>query len=228
MTNAFLGIPLPLSTFQMICICVLTDVFPALSLMMEKPEKNLLARPPRSKSDHLVDWKLMIQAYLFIGFSQTFFSHCLFFWYLNWYGNFGPMDILLAYDKWDANYKGYTLAQLNEFVFTGQTIVFVSLVVMQTFGNVFTSRTSYRSFFQRPPFLKKSRNLWIFAAELVSVILLVLIVFLPFINNFFDTRRIPAQFFFMPLIFCLVIFFMDEARKLLVRKKVLCFPKCGW
>ena len=119
LTNAFIGIPLPLSTFQMICICVLTDVCPALSLMLEKPEKNLLKRPPRKESNHLVDWKLMFQAYLFIGLLQTVFSHCLFFWYLQWYGHFEPSAILLAFDKWTEGYHGYTLKQLNEFVNTG-------------------------------------------------------------------------------------------------------------
>jgi sodium/potassium-transporting ATPase subunit alpha len=120
LTNAFLGIPLPLSTFQMICICVLTDICPSLSLMLEKPEKNLLKQPPRSRNTRLVDWKLCFQAYFFIGFLQTFFSHCLFFWYLQWYGNFKPSDILFVYDKWEDGYHGYTKNQLNEFEYTGK------------------------------------------------------------------------------------------------------------
>ena len=106
--------------------------------------------------------------------------------------------------------------------------MFASLVIMQSFGNVFTSRTNYRSFFQRPPFLKKSQNIWIFVAEIVAVVLLILIIYLPFINSFFDTRQIPVQFFFIPLIFAAIIFFIDEVRKLLVRKRVLCFHYFAW
>ena len=223
-----MGIPLPLSPFQMIAICVLTDICPALSIMLEKPEKNLLERPPRSKNDHLVDWKLLFQAFLFIGLMEAIFSHAIFFWYLHWYGNFHPSDILLAFDNWKDGYKGYTIAQLNEFIYTGQTICFTSLVIMQSFGNVFATRTNYRSFFQRLPFMKKSRNLWIFVAQLIAVILLILIIFLPFINTLFNTRHIPIQFFFIPLAFALFILLIDELRKLLVRKKILFFPQMAW
>jgi sodium/potassium-transporting ATPase subunit alpha len=228
LTNAFLGIPLPLSTFQMICICVLTDICPSLSLMLEKPEKNLLKQPPRSRNTRLVDWKLCFQAYFFIGFLQTFFSHCLFFWYLQWYGNFEPSDILFVYDKWEDGYHGYTKNQLNEFEYTAQTIVFTSIVIMQSFGNVFTSRTNVRSIITSPPFFKRSLNLWIFPAQFVSVLLLVLIIFLPFINSFFYTRQIPVQFYFIPLLFSAIILLLDEFRKFLVRRKVFCFPKIAW
>jgi sodium/potassium-transporting ATPase subunit alpha len=227
-TNAFLGIPLPLSPFQMIAICVLTDICPALSLMLEKPEKKLLTQPPRSKNNHLVDWKLMFQAFLFIGLIETILSHVIFIWYLQWYGKFQLSDILFVFDKWEAGYKGHTLEQLNEFVFTGQTICFTSLVIMQSFGNLFSTRTNFRSFFQRLPFVKIYRNLWLFGGAFVSVILLILIIFLPFINSLFNTRPIPPQFFFIPLAFAAFIFSIDELRKLLIRKNILCCKKLSW
>ena len=92
--------PLALSAFQMIVICVLTDVCPALSLMLEKPEKDLLQRPPRSKNDHLVNWQLIFQAFCFIGLLQAFFSHFAFVLNLKWYGDFKISEILLVFDKW--------------------------------------------------------------------------------------------------------------------------------
>jgi sodium/potassium-transporting ATPase subunit alpha len=221
-------VPLPLSAFLMICICILTDMFPALALMFEKPEKDLLKKPPRNKKQHLVDWKLIIQAYLFLGLFEGLCSHMVFFMYLNWYGGFKIGDIFFAYDKWGDKYKGHTKAQLDELVFTGQTIVFVCLVLMQAFGNVFATRTNYQSLFVRPPFLKKGRNLWIFGAQLVTVVLMMLIVFIPFINTVFNTRAIPVQFFFIPLLFALLLILLDELRKLLVRRKIAFFPHLAW
>ncbi|KAJ2976707.1 hypothetical protein NQ176_g4791 [Zarea fungicola] len=44
--NVFLGVPLPLSSFLMIIICVFTDLFLSLSLIMEKEEFDLLSLPP--------------------------------------------------------------------------------------------------------------------------------------------------------------------------------------
>lgn len=228
LVNIFIGVPLPLSAFLMICICILTDMFPALALMLERPEKDLLKRPPRSRKDHLVDWKLIIQAYLFIGLIEAVFSHLSYFLYLQWYGNFSPKDILFVFDNWREGYKNYTNHQLNEFMFTGQTIFFISLVVMQAFGNVFAIRTNYRSLFQSLPFLKKSRNLWIFLAQLITIILMILIIFLPFCHTIFNTREVPVQFFFIPLLFALFIIIADELRKLAVRQNFLCFPKFAW
>jgi sodium/potassium-transporting ATPase subunit alpha len=227
-TNAYLGMPLPLSAFQMIVICVLTDVSPALSLMLEKPEKDLLRIPPRSKNDHLVNWQLIFQAFCFIGILQAFLSHFAFVLYLKWYGDFKLSEILLVFDKWTEGYKGYTKAQLNEFLFTGQTITFTTLVIMQIFGNIFCTRTNFRSFFERPPFIKISYNPWIFLSQIVSLFILMGIIFIPFVNTFFNTRPIPFEFFLIPILFCGVIFIFDEFRKLFVRNKILWFHKFAW
>ena len=212
----------------MICICVLTDMAPALSLMLEKPEKDLLKRPPRKKNQHLVDWKLILQAYPYLGLFEGIASHFVFFLYLTWYGNFAIGDIFFAYDKWSDGYKNYTKTQLDDFVFTGQTITYVCLVVVQAFGNVFVTRTNYKSLFSRLPFLEKGRNLWIFSAQFITVSLMILIVYLPFVNSIFNTRQIPPQFFFIPLGFAFLLIFLDELRKLFVRKNVLCFSKISW
>lgn len=115
LVNIFLGVPLPLSAFLMICICILTDMFPALALMFEKPEKNLLKRPPRDKNQHLVDWRLILQAYFFVGLFEAFSSHLVFFWYLTWYGGFSLSDIFFAYDQWNSsNYQNHTRQELGK------------------------------------------------------------------------------------------------------------------
>ena len=228
LVNIFLGVPLPLSAFLMIIICVLTDMFPALSLMLEKPESNLLKRPPRSKNDHLVDITLIFQAYAFLGMMEAIFSHCLFFWYLKWYGGFQASDILFGFDYWNSSYKGYSYEKIQEFIYTGQTIYFIGLVQMQAFGNIFATRTNKLSLFQTLPFVKKSRNLWILGAQVITVIFMVLIVYMPFCNNVFNTRPPPIEFWFIPLVFAFIILVADELRKLMVRKKVLCFPKLAW
>jgi sodium/potassium-transporting ATPase subunit alpha len=56
----------------MIIICVATDVLPALSLVQEKPEADLLLRKPRNpKKDRLADVKLIFHAYFFIGVLES-------------------------------------------------------------------------------------------------------------------------------------------------------------
>ena len=49
-----------------------TDVIPALSLCLEKPESGLLERPPRNvKTERLADWKLLLHAYGFLGVVES-------------------------------------------------------------------------------------------------------------------------------------------------------------
>lgn len=49
-----------------------TDVLPALAMCLEKPESDILTRKPRNvKTQHLVDWKLLLHAYGFIGILES-------------------------------------------------------------------------------------------------------------------------------------------------------------
>ncbi len=70
--NVLTGVPQALSSFQMIIICVFTDVFPALSMVNEKPEADLLLRRPRDrKKDRLINWRLLLHAYFFLGMIES-------------------------------------------------------------------------------------------------------------------------------------------------------------
>ena len=67
----------------MIIICCLTDCAAAITLAYEKPEADLLLRPPRNiKKDRLVDTKLIFHAYFFVGLYQCFLSFTMAFWYM--------------------------------------------------------------------------------------------------------------------------------------------------
>lgn len=64
LVNAFLGTPLPLSSFLMIMICCFTDLFPCLALIMENEEYDLLSQKPRNaRKDHLINLKVYLKYY---------------------------------------------------------------------------------------------------------------------------------------------------------------------
>ncbi|KAJ1926956.1 hypothetical protein IWQ60_003356 [Tieghemiomyces parasiticus] len=252
LVNVFLGVPLPLSAFLMICICVLTDLPPSIALMYEGPERDLLTRAPRvPRKDRLVNAKLMLHAYAFAGLLEAFFAHCMFFYYMSSYGGLGLRDLFLAYDKWGNGYKGYTLDELNEHWYTAQTIYFISLVMCQCFGNLLSLRTRYLSIFQHFPFPlpwprrhrndclevaqteeaagpPPGRNLVILVGWACSISLAIFIIYVPFVNNVFNTRPIPVQFFFIPIAYALGMLGLDELRKLAVRHNFLFFPRLAW
>ena len=225
----YLGVPQNLSSFQMLIIALFTDIAPSLSLIMEKPERNLLKQQPRTRKDHLVDWKFIIQAYLFMGVLAVFFSQLMFFVYMSYYAGLKPADIFFSFDNLSqAGFKHLTKEQIDEFYKVGQTITFVSIVYFQIFGNLMATRTNEKSLLSHSPIKKASRNLYLFGAQILSLTIMFFIIYVPFCNSIFQTRPIPAEFFFIPFLFCAITVLVDELRKLLVRKKLFYFHLFGW
>lgn len=126
-TNVVFGLPQVLSSFLMIIICCFTDCAAATVLAYEKPEADVLLRPPRNpKKGRLVDWKLMLQSYGVLGMIETICSFSMSYWYLQrngipfstlWFG-FGAVP--------DGVSEDYYTAKLNE----ASSIYFINLVVM--------------------------------------------------------------------------------------------------
>ncbi|KAL1921901.1 uncharacterized protein VTP21DRAFT_10543 [Calcarisporiella thermophila] len=215
--NVFLGIPAPLSTFLMICICVLTDMLPSIALMKEQPESDLLQRLPRNpKRDRLVNFRLLLHAYGWIGLMEMLLSMCMYFLYLQTEGGIGFRDIVFAFDKYDEGFMGKSKAELDDLKNTGQCVYFVTLVILQ-FGNVLAIRTRRLSLLQASPLAKRTRNLYLFAAMVGSLCIALLITLLPFFNNVFGTRPVPVRHWLIPIALAIGIVLMDEMRKLLAR-----------
>ena len=81
--NVLFGLLQILSNIQMILICVVTDVLPAIALCFEKPEMGVMTRRPRNvKKDRLVNWKLLFHAYFFLGVIESLCAMSMAFWYL--------------------------------------------------------------------------------------------------------------------------------------------------
>jgi len=71
--------PLPLSTFLMLCICIGTDIIPAISFASEEAELGIMTRPPRKKTEHMVTRKLMTAAYGIFGIFETLGGFLVYF-----------------------------------------------------------------------------------------------------------------------------------------------------
>ncbi|KAK0822363.1 hypothetical protein LTR03_018199, partial [Friedmanniomyces endolithicus] len=77
-TNVVFGLPQVLTSFLMIIICCFTDCAAATAIAYEKPEADVLMRPPRNaRKDRLVDWKLVLHAYGYIGMIETVCSFAM-------------------------------------------------------------------------------------------------------------------------------------------------------
>lgn len=68
-----LQVPLPLTTVLILCIDLGTDIFPAIALAYEKPENDIMKRPPRNaKTEHLMNSRLVSYSTLQLGIMQSF------------------------------------------------------------------------------------------------------------------------------------------------------------
>ncbi|KAK2882743.1 hypothetical protein FQN49_000055 [Arthroderma sp. PD_2] len=215
--NQFIGVPLPLSSFLMIIICVFTDLFLSLSLIMEKEEFDLLSLPPRNhKKDHLINLKIYTQSYLFIGVMETVCAHSMFFLYMYRKAGIPFHSLVFAYEKYTEGFYGYTKAELTNFNNVGQCVYFVTLVVLQ-WGNILSIRNKRLSILQADPIRKQRRNPWLAGAVLISLAIAVFVTQTPGINKLFNTAPVPIEHWLLPIPLAIGILCMDEFRKLLVR-----------
>ena len=81
-----LQIPLPLSNIFMLCICVGTDIYPALSLAYEEAEVDVMTRRPRKPDEHLVSARLLTHAYGQMGEIATAGGFFTYFIVMQLYG----------------------------------------------------------------------------------------------------------------------------------------------
>ncbi|KIW95420.1 uncharacterized protein Z519_04004 [Cladophialophora bantiana CBS 173.52] len=216
MTSVVFGLPQVLSSFLMIIICCFTDCVAATMLAYEKPEANVMLRPPRDiHKDRLVDWRLLLQAYGLVGILETTCSFAMSFWYLQRQGlsfgtlwfSFGNIPIPPGQTEDDVSYH-LTVAS---------SIYFVTLVVMQWF-NVMALRTRHLSIFSHPPiFNHKTQNLLLFPAILFALVIALIFTLVPDID-YLGCEKVPVEHWFIPMTFGIGLLSLDELRKMAVRK----------
>jgi Ca2+-transporting ATPase len=78
----FLGLPLPLTTVQILYINLATDGLPALALAVDPPDADLMTRPPRSRSSGLFS-RPVVTLMILGGAWATIVNASLFAWALS-------------------------------------------------------------------------------------------------------------------------------------------------
>jgi magnesium-transporting ATPase (P-type) len=73
--TALFKLPLALTVLQILIIDLGTDLLPALALGMEKPEADILSRPPRRRDQPLLDGLLLVRAFAWLGPLEALFCY---------------------------------------------------------------------------------------------------------------------------------------------------------
>lgn len=189
-------IPLPLTVMQILAIDLGTDMLPALGLGTELPEKGIMDRPPRPKNESLLNRPTVIKAFFWYGALEAFFGMLAFF-----------MVYLL--NGWPR-----VPMALSGPVYQQATTMTLAAIVFCQIGAVMNCRTERLSVFHIGLFANK-RILKGIAFEIVLVILLM---YVPFLQNVFNTAPIGLKEWLFLIVLPFPILFIEEARKAYLNK----------
>ena len=199
-------IPLPLTVMQILAIDLGTDLVPALGLGVEAPEPGIMNRPPRPQSERLINTKLFIRAYGFLGMIEA--TLCMVaYYFLYWtngvsWGTFVP-----------PNNPVYAFP--NGPVYILATTMCLAGIVTAQIGNVFCCRTDRESIFKVGLFSNKL-VLWGIISEIA---LIFIFVYTPFFQNVFGLAPIGLKDWALLFTFGPIILLLEEGRKWFVRRQ---------
>lgn len=163
-TSVIVGAPVALVPIQILWINLLSDGLPALALAVDKEKEDVMKKHPNSDSDSL--FKGLIQFILIAGFIAFVMAFALF---------------SVVYPWWNDTFKpDYQLDK-------ARTMVFASSVIFELIL-VFICRTKHFAFGKFA-----WTNLKLVGAVALSFLLLVLAIYIPFLNKIFNTVALSMQ-----------------------------------
>jgi Ca2+-transporting ATPase len=201
------GLPMPLTVIQLLWLNLLTDGAPALALAMEKGDPDIMSRPPRPKSEAIVNGSMQL-GMLIQTVMQTGAVLAAFILGLIWHLEAGavipagtnPLLYVLQH-----NWAGIDVR-------TAETMAFVTLSLCELF-RAYTVRSERASLFALGVFSNKYMQ---YAVGL-SIALLLLVVNVPFLQPIFNTHSLSAEESLVVLGLAILPALSEELTKLYLR-----------
>ncbi len=191
------GIPLPLTIMQILAVDLGTDLVPALALGSERPTPEIMKRPPRPKSEHLLTRGVLVRAYLFLGLFEALAGMSAYFYVMHKGGWSWP----------------HTLPSDSSLYLQATTACLAGIIATQI-ANVFTCRSTTLSITTLGFFSNRLVLVGI-AAELA---LTGFIIYTPPGNAIFGCAPIGISIWLLLIPFALLLLAADETRKCFVRR----------
>uniref|UniRef100_A0A8C6PIE9 Sodium/potassium-transporting ATPase subunit alpha n=1 Tax=Nothobranchius furzeri TaxID=105023 RepID=A0A8C6PIE9_NOTFU len=190
------SVPLPLGTVTILCIDLGTDMVPAISLAYETAESDIMKRQPRnSKTDKLVNERLISMAYGQIGMIQALAGFFTYFVILAENG-FRPADLVGIRIKWDDR-------EVND--------------LEDSYGQQWVRSRSEFSLSARHEVRERGNRILIFGL-FVETALAAFLSYCPGMDVALRMYPLKILWWFCALPYSLLIFVYDEVRKLILRR----------
>jgi sodium/potassium-transporting ATPase subunit alpha len=217
------GMPLGLSSLLVLMIDLGTELFPAISLAYEKPEADVMTRPPRDvKKDHLVSFSLLSYSYLQVGMIEV--GLCFISYFLIFYSHGIPASALpRTTDYFKSGAPIFKVSDELEFTEEQQLEIIQQVnaawfmcVVLCQFFHIWVCKTRIVSVFKHT-----MKNWLMFVGVGVALALMVLFVYVPGVQTAFGTANPPGWVWAPPAGMLLLVWPLTEIRKYIGRK----YPK---
>merc|ERR1711970_1684762 len=215
------SVPLPLGTVTILCIDLGTDMVPAISLVYEEAESDIMKRMPRDPfKDKLVNQRLISMAYGQIGMIQALAGFYTYFVIMAENG-FLPHDLFGLRERWDSKaindledsyHQEWTYNDRKRLEYTCHTAFFASIVVVQ-WADLIICKTRRNSIVQQG-----MRN-WVLNFGIVfETSLAAFLSYTPGMDKGLRMYPLKLYWWLPALPFSLLIFVYDEIRRFILRR----------
>jgi Ca2+-transporting ATPase len=196
------GLPAPLTAIQLLWLNLVTDGAPALALAMEKGDPDIMEHKPRPKDEPIINGSMRL-GIIIQTITQTGSVLTAFLIGLYWELGINPLTTL---------FSGFDWTQYD--VQTAETMAFLTLSMAELF-RAYTVRSERASLFQIGVFSNK----WMQYAVGASMILLILVCVVPFLQPIFNTHNPSALEWAVVLGLAITPAIAEEITKFFLRRQ---------
>ncbi len=194
------AIPLPLTVLQLLAFDVGSETLPSLALGRDPIEPGSMDRPPRPRSEGVIQPPMLLRAWLFLGVMVAGLSLAGFFYVLDRAG-------------WHTGDPVSAGTPLHHAYLQATTMTFLGMITGQI-GTAFavrTRRASLRS-------IGVLSNRYLLGAIIAELLLAAIFIYMPPMQSLLGTAALPVHDLLFLLPYPFIVWGADELRRWLIRR----------
>ena len=188
------NLPVPLVPIQLLWVNLVTDSFPALALGTEKGEPDIMNQKPRDAKEPILN-KVMISGILVQSIALFAAVMSAYLWALN-------------------KYAGSFFEPSEEGLMIARTVAFTTLILAELI-RAYSSRSERYSIIKLGVFSNRS----MVTASVVSLLLLLIVIYVPFLEPIFETYALKLIDWAVIVVLCMMPLLAGEINKFILSKR---------
>uniref|UniRef100_A0A915B824 Cation-transporting P-type ATPase N-terminal domain-containing protein n=1 Tax=Parascaris univalens TaxID=6257 RepID=A0A915B824_PARUN len=205
--NFLLGVPMAITSLQILSIDLGTEITPAISLAYENAERDIMSKPPRKKTTRLVSFALLAYSYLFAAGIIIYWATAayLYVYCAQRYFKYNPVG------NFTSNDNVYNEALQVDIRNQAASAYYLTLVMSQAF-HIWMCATRRTSFFRHG-----ANNVVTVYAVIIETLLVIIFIYTPGIQFVMGASPPPYKVWFFSLGAGICLWIFNETRKYFIR-----------